>query len=205
MGSLQRKQTKAPSRRGLFPLLALAVMMLIYLGWDSWTGWDPAPEPGYRRVSLADLGAFQVEGQQDFAAQGNPKAWPSPTPTVFPRAIKALGGQEVYIRGFMMPYDEDAQGVLSFMLVRSVLICCFGQPPRLNEIVMCQMPKGEHAKFYSNIPVRVYGRLLVGEIREFGQVQALYRLQVEKVQRVSSIDSSMQPLPPGMKLPVSNP
>jgi hypothetical protein len=177
--------------------LCLLALTACLVGVDYLVGGDPEPAPGYRSVTLADLGAFQVrENVLLPGAAKQPGSFPTPTPTTFPAAIRSLDGAEVVIPGYMMPYDSDGDGkVLSFYLVRSILICCFGVPPRLNEIVRCEAQPGKSCPYYYNIPVRVYGRLRVAEIREYGQVQALYRLSVERIQQLKFPDHSLQPLP----------
>lgn len=189
----------------LKPLLwGLFLMILCGLGIEIHLGSDAAPMKGYDVVTLADLGAFPVADPNaplNFAE--NVKVWPSPTPTHFPDSIRALDGKEVVVPGYMMPYDLDANGaVLSFYLVRSIMICCFGQPPRLNEVVRCETLPGHPLQFFNNIPLRVYGKLAVGEIREYGQVQALYRLKVEHIEELKQPDSSLQPVTQSAPSPV---
>jgi hypothetical protein len=117
----------------------------------------------------------------------------TPTPTTFPEAIQALDGQAVVVPGFMMPEALDANGKLtSFLLFRSTLTCCFGRIPRLNEMVLCETDPAHPVDLVDNIPIRVYGRLRVGEIRRYGQVQALYRITVERVERLNHPDVSTQ-------------
>ena len=123
----------------------------------------------------------------------NPNAWPTPTPTSYPASILALNKTKVVIPGYMMPYDQDASGgIISFMLVRSMLVCCFGQAPRLNEVVLCQAAPGHPVEYASNVPLRVYGTLEVGELREYGQVQALYRMKVDHIAYLYHPDASLQ-------------
>ena len=90
------------------------------VGVDWLIGDDPAPAAGYRKVTLADLGAFQVrENVLLPGATKQAQSFPTPTPTTFPKSIGALDGTEVVIPGYMMPYDSDGDGkVLSFYLVR---------------------------------------------------------------------------------------
>jgi hypothetical protein len=181
----------------LWSIVCLLVLTACLVGVDWLVGGDPPPAKGFKAITLADLGAFPViENVMLPGAAKQPQSFPTPTPTTFPASIRALDGAEVVIPGYMMPYDSDGDGkVLSFYLVRSILICCFGVPPRLNEIVRCEAPPGHACDYYYNIPVRVYGRLKVAEIREYGQVQALYRLGVERIEKLKFPDASMPPAP----------
>jgi hypothetical protein len=186
--------------------IALACAGLVtacLVGVDWLVGGDPPPAAGYKALTLADLGSFKVLEEPLLpGALKQPQSFPTPTPTDFPASIRALDGTKVVVPGYMMPYDSDGDGkVLSFYLVRSILICCFGVPPRLNEIVRCEALPGKSCPYYYNIPVRVYGRLRVGEIREYGQVQALYRMSVERIEQLKVPDPSMQPAPKAPSFP----
>jgi hypothetical protein len=185
-----------------FAALALGLAALQGTLWVF--GDNPDLEKGARLVTLTQLGNYPVN--EVGYVPGRMRAdMPVPTPVAIPASIRALGGSEVAVPGYMMPYDEDKGGVTRFLLVRSIMVCCFGQPPRLNEIILCEMPGKEHCKFYYNVPIRVYGRLEVGEIREFGQVLALYRLAVRRIDELKRPDASMPPLPPGLSLPSAPP
>jgi hypothetical protein len=174
--------------------------MVLAFGAMAWAGFhsrNPDPTPGYRQVTLQELGDFQVTpppipvgGRQ----LGRPLApAQTPTPTTFPQTIRALDGQAVVVPGFMMPEALDGHGRLtSFLLFRSTLTCCFGRIPRLNEMVLCEADPARPVDLLDNAPIRVYGRLKVGEVRRYGQVQALYRVAVERVERLDHPDASTQ-------------
>lgn len=174
---------------------------------------DPPPSPGYRPVSLLDLGSFQVAAPQtpmNILRQPLPgeKMAPVaiPTRTVFPDRIQALDGAEVVVPGYMLPYDLDGQHrVVNFFLIRSTMTCCFGRPPRLNEVVRCETAPGVPAEFMNNVPLRVYGKLLVGEVFNGRNVQALYRLKVERIEGLKRPDSSMIPALPALGAPIYKP
>jgi hypothetical protein len=196
-----RKRRKFKTPRSLwvlflgFPLAALGSLVF-----EDWLTKDPPPAPGYNLVTLRELGGFQVFGPLPAtnALSTDPGLRPNrkPTPTVFPVAIQALNDTEVVVPGFMLPYNLDRRGkVSSFYLIRSTMVCCFGQPPRLNEIVRCETVAGHPVEFMDNLPVRVYGRLMVGDVLQDGQVQALYRLKVERVERLRHPDQTLQYLP----------
>ena len=57
----------------------------------------------------------------------------------FPPHVLALEGRVVSIRGFMLP-DVDFENIRKFHMVRSLWGCCFGSPPRMNEIVLVRIP-----------------------------------------------------------------
>jgi hypothetical protein len=92
-----------------------------------------------------------------------------------PASVKALDGKSVYLKGFMLPLDLDAQGVTKFMLNASIDMCYFGAPVRLNDWIMITMKPGKKAKF-THLPTAVWGRLEVGEEIRNGRTVSIYRL-----------------------------
>lgn len=95
-----------------------------------------------------------------------------------PASVKALDGKSVYLKGFMLPLDLDAQGVTKFMLNGSIDMCYFGAPVRLNDWIMITMKPGKKAKF-THLPTGVWGRLEVGEEVRNGRTVSIYRLVAE--------------------------
>jgi hypothetical protein len=184
-----------PQLLALFGLLLASV--LGGFAWVAFHGRNPDPAPGYRFVTLQELGDFQVTSPpsplRDLQLRLSPAPVQTPTPTTFPDKIRALDGQAVVVPGFMMPESMDGHGKLtSFLLFRSTLTCCFGRIPRLNEMALCEADPARPVDLLDNIPIRVYGRLKVGEVRRNGQVQALYRVAVERVERLNHPDVSTQ-------------
>jgi hypothetical protein len=98
-----------------------------------------------------------------------------------PWEVIALDGQLVRVRGYMMPTTQDEDGrTTECVVVRSTLVCCFGQAPAPNEWVLVTVrPPG--AVVLENTPLFFYGRLSVGEIYEHGAFAGLYRLDCTKV------------------------
>jgi hypothetical protein len=151
----------------------------------------------YKAMTLAQLGAFPCEDPQSYdspidawANAEKPKA-KKPAKTVIPDWVKKLDGAKVAVSGFMVPFDVQDDGVLSFSIVKSILICCFGQTPRVNENVMCQMPEGKPAKFLVNIPLRVSGTLHVAEVHEDGYLVSLYSMDVDAVEVIENPDPEL--------------
>ncbi|MBL8962426.1 MAG: DUF3299 domain-containing protein [Gemmatimonadetes bacterium] len=101
-----------------------------------------------------------------------------PPKNVIPATVKALDGKMVYLKGFMLPLDLDAQGVTKFMLNASIDMCYFGAPVRLNDWIMITMKPGKKAKF-THLPTGVWGRLEVGEEVRNGRIVSIYRLTAE--------------------------
>ena len=94
---------------------------------------------------------------------------------VIPASVKSLDGKAVYLKGFMLPLDLDAQGVTKFMLNASIDMCYFGAPVRLNDWIMITMKTGKKARF-THLPTAVWGRIEVGEEIRNGRTVSIYRL-----------------------------
>ncbi|GMV79836.1 MAG: hypothetical protein AMXMBFR7_10200 [Planctomycetota bacterium] len=100
-----------------------------------------------------------------------------------PATIQALDTQEVAVQGFMYPLKVDGGSVKAFWLMRNQSLCCFGQVPRLNELVFVQVKNEKGVEWYNDAIVTVYGKLEVGEKRnKDGIVTSLYRMETETVE-----------------------
>jgi hypothetical protein len=156
-----------------------------------------ASDGPYKSMTLSQLGAFPCEDPESYdspidawANAEKPKTKKA-AKTVIPDWVRKLDGSKIAVAGFMVPFDVEDNGVLSFSIVKSILVCCFGQTPRVNENVMCQMPEGKPAKFLINIPLRVSGTLHVAEVKEDGYVVSLYSMDVDKVEQIDNPDPEL--------------
>ncbi|MEX2186550.1 MAG: hypothetical protein WD875_07140 [Pirellulales bacterium] len=94
--------------------LALAVLFGVSgAGRLSYIYATEVPE-GYARITYADL-------QPD-----------DPNAVDVPDSAKALDGQKVFIKGFIIPGAQQV-GVRTFLLVRDEGSCCFGKDPKITE------------------------------------------------------------------------
>lgn len=98
-----------------------------------------------------------------------------PPENIIPSAVRALNGKSVFLKGFMLPLDLDAQGVNKFMLNAALDMCYFGAPVRMNDWVMVTMTGPKKAKF-THLPTAVWGRFEVGEEVRNGRTVSIYRL-----------------------------
>lgn len=93
-----------------------------------------------------------------------------------PGTIRELDGRVVEIRGYMMPTELDGKDVRAFVLVVSQNVCCYGVPPDINEYIIVQMT-GKPAPLLENVPIRITGKLHVGDIYENGFWTGIYALE----------------------------
>jgi hypothetical protein len=97
-----------------------------------------------------------------------------------PAAIKALDGQKVMVRGFMVPI-KDVQGhATEFLLVRDQPTCCYSGMTTITEFVSVKVP-GPGVESIMDQPVTVRGKIHVGAVLESGYVLGIYQMDGEKL------------------------
>lgn len=100
-----------------------------------------------------------------------------------PPEILALDGANAQVEGWMVPLEITDEGhVKSFILVNKPPECCFGDMQAMNEWIDVVMEPGKHAEFNVDRPVKVSGKLEVGEKTEDGFVLSVYRMKAENAQ-----------------------
>jgi hypothetical protein len=134
-----------------------------------------AADANYQEIAFTVLSGFDYElpDPLDPRARLNPEQ--------VPPKVKALNGKKVSVRGFMLPFDVQPDGVSQFMLNASLDMCYFGAPVRMNDWIMVTMKPGTKAKF-SHLAYRVSGVLEVGEELKNGRVQSLYRMVADSAE-----------------------
>ncbi len=97
----------------------------------------------------------------------------------FPPHVRAVHGAYVTMKGFMLP-DVDFEGITAFHLVRSLWGCCFGAPPRVNELVKVYTPDQIGIEYTYNT-LEIVGRLDVVFEIEDGLIEDLYRVHCDSI------------------------
>jgi len=108
----------------------------------------------------------------------------------FPPHVHAVKGKYVSSKGFMLP-DVEFRGITKFHLVRSLWACCFGAPPRLNEMLTISAPDGIGLVYTYNT-LEIVGKLDVVFETEDGLINDLYRLHAASIIE-SDYDDPMAP------------
>ena len=156
---------------------------------------EPTPEPPPRSVdpdlppvkgadgelhagTVADPVPIDIDflGEWEFIEKEQP----------FPEHVLAVHGRVVTIVGFMLP-DIEFEDIRDFHLVRSLWGCCFGAPPRVNEIVRVTVRDKEGID-YTYEAIEVTGYLDVVYETEDGIIEDLYRLDAISVVDVEYAD-----------------
>ncbi|MCR9247353.1 MAG: DUF3299 domain-containing protein [bacterium] len=94
-----------------------------------------------------------------------------------PQRVRDLDGKRVLMLGFMLPIEE-VENMREFLLVESLWACCYGQPPDINGLVRCVMPKGK-AIDYNFEPMKVVGRFEIEAFELDGYCVDIYQLHVD--------------------------
>lgn len=95
-------------------------------------------------------------------------------------AVKALDGQQVRIRGYILPSFQQT-GIAQFVLVRDNQECCFGPGAALHDCILVEMLPGKSTD-YTVRPVAVEGKFTLIEFKDpDGVVRAIYHLDGQTV------------------------
>lgn len=123
------------------------------------------PQDGeVRELAIRDLGNFAYDPEKG----GN-----------IPDDVKRLSGSRVRLTGYMLPTDA-ADKVMTFVLVPSLLECCFGEPPQVHHTITVQCPPGKAVAYYPE-QVICEGKLKVDEEREDGYTIGVFALDVTSI------------------------
>ena len=129
-------------------------------------------------ITLAQLGAFKYDPPVPPLRGAAP---PPPRPDPFPPDIKNLDGRKMELTGFMYPLRMEKGKIAEFLLMPSILSCCFADRVRMNEFVAILPADGKPVKFLTQVTVR--GPLEVGEEKdEDGWVMSVYRMKADGIE-----------------------
>ncbi|MCZ7646698.1 MAG: DUF3299 domain-containing protein [Planctomycetota bacterium] len=143
-----------------------------------------APEPdGHKAVTFDELAGFLYEDPNLSSGLLSATDFGDKKTAQIPATILELNGKRVVVQGFMYPIKVEKGAVVAFWLLRNQTLCCFGQFPRLNELVFVTLPEGKSTQWLNDQVVTVWGRLEVGEQKnKDGYVTSIYRMAAEKVE-----------------------
>ena len=140
---------------------------------------DGAPETRPAESGLAGAASRRDVVMVDWGRLGEFE-WNPGTP--LPHTVLELHETPVSVSGFMIVLDRDTE-MKEFALVGALWSCCYGVPPRMNQVVVVEVPASLHLGFIPG-PISVLGTLEVGEHRGGdGSVESVYRLRATGVAR----------------------
>ncbi len=143
----------------------------------------PADPGSYEEVSFKVLSGFKYVEPMPQEGEKPEDVEKRRNTDQIPPEVKALDGKMAVVQGWMVPMEISEDGaVKSFVLVKTQPECCFGDMQAMNEWVDVIMQPGKSAEFNVDQPVKVYGKLEVGEKTEDGFVLSVYRMQGDRVE-----------------------
>ena len=126
-------------------------------------------------LSFAKIASFRylpptpVKGQKPVARKD-----------AIPDDIRALDGKKVNIEGYCIPIDFDKGKMTAFVLSRVMFGCCYGDTPRITELIKIVRADGKPIEYFPM--VRVSGAFEVGEeFDDEGYVESVFRIKADKV------------------------
>lgn len=97
-------------------------------------------------------------------------------------ALAKVNGAPVRIKGFMMPFDDDEQKTVEFLIVPVMGQCVHLPPPPPNQIVLVRMAGDKLTKVWFQDLIVVEGKLEIVEQKSpFGEVS--YKITATKVEK----------------------
>lgn len=103
------------------------------------------------------------------------------TKTLLPKPdLKKILGQEISIKGFMMPLDYDAKAVSEFLFMPYIPSCMHVPPPPPNQLVLVKMKKGATVvpSFY---PVELTGKISIDTNKD---LESSYKMEGIKIKEL---------------------
>lgn len=103
------------------------------------------------------------------------------TKTLTPKPeLKKILGQEISIKGFMMPLDYDAKAVSEFLFMPYIPSCMHVPPPPPNQLILVKMKTGSTVvpSFY---PVEVSGKIAIDTNKE---LESSYKMEGLKIKEL---------------------
>lgn len=103
------------------------------------------------------------------------------TKTLVPKPeLKKILGQEISIKGFMMPLDYDAKAVSEFLFMPYIPSCMHVPPPPPNQLVLVKMKKGTTVvpSFY---PVELSGKISIDTNKD---LESSYKMEGLKIKEL---------------------
>ncbi|MBI3876257.1 MAG: DUF3299 domain-containing protein [Verrucomicrobia bacterium] len=143
---------------------------------------EPAEMIGeFQVVGFDRLASFNFDIPDESAtARTNAAANASAPKEQIPATVRGLNGKKVALKGFMLPLRVEGGLITELLIMRDQSQCCYGVTPRINEWVSVKMT-GKGVKPIMDVPITLFGKLNVGEMRENGYLVGIYAMDGEKM------------------------
>lgn len=136
----------------------------------------------WTRVTFGKLAGFpyQLPGPEEIPAGAS--ELPERYKGQIPDDVLELSGKPLALEGFVIPLELERGRMSSFILVRSMMHCCYGVIPQMNEWVHVQVTGAGRPPYSPNMPVTVFGEFDAGDLVENGALLSIYRMNAEFVE-----------------------
>lgn len=144
---------------------------------------EPAPEMigDFQLVGFDKLASFNFDiPDESPAARTNATAQAAAPKDQIPANVRGLNGKKVALKGFMLPLKVEGGLITELLIMRDQSQCCYGATPKINEWVSVKMT-GKGVKPIMDVPITLFGKLNVGEMRENGYLVGIYAMDGEKM------------------------
>ena len=101
---------------------------------------------------------------------------------MIPKEVRELDGKKVRFDGEMFAPNAARDRVQEFQLVYSIVECCMGGPPKVQERVFAYVPTSKHIPNFSGKQVTVVGTLHVGIKKVNGEAVSVFTMDVDNVE-----------------------
>lgn len=174
--TLEYSPTRAAARplseRVNLRLIVFLVLVSLPFLWCLWLILDPrviVDKGDYYEVDLKGMGNFPFNAKRD-------------TLDAVPPEVRALDGKKVRFEGEMYAPNEAASDVRGFQLVYSIVECCLGGPPKVQERVFAFVPEDKRVPNYTGRQVTCTGTLHVNVEKMGGEAVSIFTMDVDKVE-----------------------
>lgn len=140
------------------------------------------PAGGFASAGFDVLSGYNIEISDELLGPvtNNIAEVSARTEALIPAKVKALDKKRVALKGFMLPLKVEGGLVTEMLIMKDQSMCCYGTVPKIHEWVSIKMAE-KGVKPLMDLPVTLYGKLHVGEMRENGYLTGIYRMDGEKM------------------------
>jgi hypothetical protein len=171
--STARPATRPLGERVNLRLIGFLVLVSLPFLWCLWLILDQrmiVNRGDYYEVDLKAMGNFPFNDETD-------------TIDAVPREVRELDGKRVMFEGEMYAPDQAASQVEGFQLVYSIVDCCLGGPPKVQERVFASVPEGRRVRNYTGGPqITCVGTLHVDVKKIDGKTVSVFTMDVDEVE-----------------------
>lgn len=167
-----RPVSRPLSERVNLRLVVFLVLVSLPFLWCLWLILDQrmiVDKGDYYQVDLKAMGNFPFDEARDGLE-------------AIPPEVRELDGKRVRFEGEMYAPNEASSQVRTFQLVYSIVECCLGGPPKVQERVFAFVPKDKRVRNYTGRQITCVGTLHVDVEKIDGKAVSVFTMDVDEVE-----------------------